>query len=151
MTEEEDPTEEIEQKPPPIPRRPFNPMVTYIYVAIGIFVTYGTLYIFGYIAVIILMLALMFRILHETRYILANYTYTWVRRAAYFNALHAFAYFSILVINGFALAQGDVPLILPQIERLTWLSPLFVLLGIFGTTNIRKMYIPSTSLPPTTQ
>ncbi len=127
---------------PKVARRPFNPMVTYVYVAAGIFVSYSTFYMLGYEALIVVILFFVIRVMHETSYILRNIRYGLARKAAYFNAGLAIACFVILVVNAYWIMHFDVPLILPEIEGLTLACPLFVMTSVFGSRNIRLMYSP---------
>ncbi|MFX1369636.1 MAG: hypothetical protein ACFFAY_13655 [Promethearchaeota archaeon] len=123
-------------------RTPFNPMVTYIYVAAAIFIAYSIFYTFGYPALIASMLVLMVYIFRETQFIRRRYSISFIRKAAYVNVGHALIYFILLVINGFWMIQNGVLLLLPEIPFLTQWAPLFVCLGLFGITNIKRMYAP---------
>jgi hypothetical protein len=135
--------EEIETKPKDDVRRPFNPMKTYIEMAMGIFVTYAILFLVGIELVIMLMLFLVVFIYRETLYVRNNYTYGFVRKVAYFNAFHSTAWFLLLAINGYFILQTGGPIFLPEIPNLTELSPLFVLMAVFGSRNLIQMYKPS--------
>jgi len=127
---------------PKVVRRSFNPMTTYVYVAAGIFVSYSTFYMFGYEALIIVLLFFVVRIMHETHYILRNIHYGLARKAAYFNAGLAVACFVILVINAYWIMHFDTPLILPEADGLTLSCPLFIMTSVFGSRNVRLMYSP---------
>jgi hypothetical protein len=123
-------------------RTPFNPMVTYIYAAAAIFISYSIFYTLGYPALIVSMLALMVFLFRETQYIMRRYSISFIRKAAYINVGHAFIYFVLLVVNGYWIMQNGVLLLLPEIPFLTQWAPLFVCLGLFGITNIKRMYAP---------
>ena len=144
MSSNEDaPTQENDQaKEKRVIRTPFNPMVTYIYAAAAIFITYSIFYTLGYPALIFSMLVLMVHLFRETQFIMRRYSISFIRKAAYINVGHAFIYFVLLVINGFWITQNGVLLLLPEIPFLTQWAPLFVCLGLFGITNIKRMYAP---------
>jgi hypothetical protein len=142
MTEEPDSESEEVSKPAGPARKPFNPMVTYIYFAAAIFSGYFVLYLTGYLGLTVFGLFFMIYILQETRDVLRSYSYSFIRKASYVNVGHALFYFVILAINGYSLLQGGGFLILPQFEFLTDWSPIFILLSAFGITNIKRMYVP---------
>ena len=140
---EDSSSEETETKPTEDVRRPFNPMKTYIEMAIGIFVTYAILFLVGIVLVIMFMLFLVVFIYRETIYVRNNYTYGFARKVAYFNAFQSTAWFLLLAINGYFILQTGSPIFLPEIPTLTELSPLFVLMAVFGSRNLIQMYAPS--------
>jgi hypothetical protein len=140
---EDSSSEEIEETPKESDRRHFNPMKTYIEMAMGIFVTYTILFLVGIELVIMFMLFLVVFIYRETLYVRNNYTYGFVRKVAYFNALHSTVWFLFLAINGYFILQTGSPIFFPQIPNLTELSPLFVLMAVFGSRNLVQMYAPS--------
>ncbi|MGY5853219.1 MAG: hypothetical protein RTU92_06600 [Candidatus Thorarchaeota archaeon] len=121
-------------------RRPFNPMVSYVEMVALIGAGYGLLMVFSYAGLVAVMLFALILLYRETLYILKHMIYGFARKAAYFNAGHSTAYFIILLVNSYTIMQFGTPLILPEIEQLTFLSPLFVVMGVFGTANIRRMY-----------
>ena len=123
-------------------RRDFNPMPFYYRTAIMILISYFVFYAFGYPLLIMFMLLIEVNLLRRTWEILSSYSYGFVRKAAYFNAGQSIVYLIILAINGFAIAQSGVPLILPEIEGLTLICPLLITAALFGTTNILQMYVP---------
>ena len=123
-------------------RRDFNPMPFYFRTAIIILFCYFVFYAFGYQLLIMFMLLIEVNLLRRTWEILSSYSYGFARKAAYFNAGQSIVYFIILAINGFAIAQSGVPLILPEIEGLTLICPLLIAAALFGTTNILQMYVP---------
>jgi hypothetical protein len=123
-------------------RKTFNPMITYVYAAAAIFISYSIFYMLGYPALIASMLVLIVYLFRETQYIMKRYSISFIRKAAYINVGHAFIYFVILAINGFWIEQNGVLLLLPEIPFLTQWAPLFVCLGVFGIMNIKRMYAP---------
>jgi hypothetical protein len=123
-------------------RKPFNPMVTYVYAAAAIFISYSIFYMLGYPALIASMLVLIVYLFRETQYIMRRYSISFIRKAAYINVGHAFIYFVLLAINGFWIEQNGAFLILPEIPFLTQWAPLFICLGVFGIMNIKRMYAP---------
>ncbi len=139
--DEMDSTEDSEKSKKPV-RRNFNPMAVYFRAAIMILISYFLFYGFGYSLLIMFMLLIEVYILRDTREILSSYSYGFARKAAYFNAGQSVVYLIILAVNGFTITQSGVPLFLPEIEGLTLLCPLLIVAALFGTTNIRKMYVP---------
>ncbi len=140
-SDEAESTEDSEKSKKPV-RRNFNPMAVYFRVAIMILISYFLFYGFGYSLLIMFMLLIEVNILRDTREILSSYSYGFARKAAYFNAGQSVVYLIILAVNGFTITQSGVPLFLPEIEGLTLLCPLLIAAALFGTTNIRKMYVP---------
>jgi hypothetical protein len=140
----EDPSNEQEEvsKPTGPARKPFNPMLTYIYFAVAIFSGYLVLYLTGYVGLIVFGVVFMVYLLQETRYVLRRYSHSFIRKASYINVAHALFYFALLIINGYSLSQGGSLLILPQFDFLTEWSTIFILLSTFGITNIKSMYVP---------
>ncbi len=122
--------------------RPFNPMKTYIQIAIAIFISYSVLYILGYEFLLMIMLFFLVSILRDTIFVLQTYDHGFARKAAIFNAFHSTAWFLVLAINGYFIILGQTPLILPSIPNLTELAPLFVLMAAFGSKNLMDMYAP---------
>jgi hypothetical protein len=123
--------------------RPFNPMRTYFELAILIFAAYGLYYILGLESLVVMTLAVLIYIFRETYFILDFYDYSFARKAAVFNAVHAAAWFVVFVINAYYVLQTGVPIIWPEFTNLTQTSPLFVLMAAFGSRNIVRMYKPS--------
>lgn len=123
-------------------RKPFNPMVTYLYTAAAIFIVYSIFYIFGYRALIVSMLILTIYLFRETQFIMRRYSISFIRKAAYVNMGHAFLYFLLLTINGFWILQYGEVVLLREIPFLTQWAPVFVCLGVLGITNIKQMYVP---------
>jgi hypothetical protein len=117
-------------------------MPFYFRTAIIILFCYFVFYAFGYQLLIMFMLLIEVNLLRRTWEILSSYSYGFARKAAYFNAGQSIVYFIILAINGFAITQSGVPLILPEIGGLTLICPLLIAAALFGTTNILQMYVP---------
>ena len=145
MTEDGDKEAEVtennsENESSSVVRKPFNPMLSYIEMVILIGVGYGLTGLFGFSAMIAVMLFGLVLLYRETLFVLNHYTYGFARKAAYFNAGHSSIYFVILFVNSYAITQSGIPLILPQIPGLTLICPLFIVMGLYGSANIRRMY-----------
>ena len=145
MTEDDDKAvEEIENKSEKesssVVRKPFNPMISYVEMVVLIGVGYGLTGFFGFSAMLAVMLFGLVLLYRETLFVLNHYTYGFARKAAYFNAGHSSIYFVILFVNSYTITQSGVPLILPQIPGLTLICPLFIVMGLYGSANIRRMY-----------
>jgi len=140
-SDEAESTEDSEKSQKPMQRN-FNPMPFYFRTAIVILISYLVFYAFGYQLLIMFMLLIEVNLLRGTREILSSYSYGFVRKAAYFNAGQSLLYLIVLAINGFAITQSGVPLVLPEIEGLTLICPLLIMAALFGTTNILQMYVP---------
>lgn len=128
---------------PRVVKRSFNPMGSYFYFLTALILCYGVFFLFGYSLVVILMLYFVVLIFHEVSYVVANVTYGLARKAAYLNALISSLFFSIFTINSFGITRYGYQFILPGVENLTSICPLFVMLGLLGCRNIRLMYGPS--------
>jgi hypothetical protein len=124
-------------------RRDFNPMITWVYMCAALGLIYGAGAIGGSPFLIITTLFFVVWIVREAVFILKGLKGGLPRKATYFNVFHAMSWFVVLVVNLFTIEQLGFQLILPQIENLTLLSPLFVCTGVFGITNIRLMYLPN--------
>ena len=142
LTSDEAESTEDSEKSKKSMRRNFNPMAVYFRITIMILISYFLFYVFGYALLIMFMLLIEVNILRDTREILSSHSYGFVRKGAYFNAGQSVVYILVLAVNGFTITQSGVPLILPEIEGLTLLCPLLIAAALFGTTNIRKMYVP---------
>ncbi len=142
LTSDEAESTEDSRKSQKSMRRDFNPMPFYFRTAIIILICYFVFYAFGYQLLIMFMLLIEVNLLRRTWEILSSYSYGFARKAAYFNAGQSIVYFVVLAINGFAITQNGVPLILPEIDGLTLICPLLIAAALFGTTNILQMYVP---------
>ena len=145
MTEDDDKKAEVTETNPEkesssVVRKPFNPMISYVEMVVLIGVGYGLTGFFGFSAMIAVMLFGLVLLYKETLYVLNHYTYGFARKAAYFNAGHSSIYFVILFVNSYTITQSGIPLILPQIPGLTLICPLFIVMGLYGSANIRRMY-----------
>lgn len=123
--------------------QPFNPLVNYVYYLAVVAAAFVLFYLFGYPAVIALMMYFVIVLIRETRHVLRTYDYKFAKQAAVVNLVYSFTFFIILVVNGLMLAQGMAPLIWPEFSDLTSWTPLFIMGGIFGISNIKRMYGPS--------
>ena len=145
MTEDDDKGAEVtenksENESSSVVRKPFNPMISYVEMVVLIGVGYGLTGFFGFSAMLAVMLFGLVLLYKETLYVLNHYTYGFARKAAYFNAGHSSIYFVILFVNSYTITQSGIPLILPQIPGLTLICPLFIVMGLYGSANIRRMY-----------
>jgi len=140
MTEE---GPEPEPKKPFIPEsRPFNPLFTYaIYLAL-VLVGYILFWTFHYPALIAFTLLFVIIVIRDTLHIIQTYEVSFARKASIVNLGYSLIWFVVLVVNGLALTQGQPPPILPQYDYLASWSPMFVLGGVFGIANIKRMYGP---------
>ena len=140
VKDEEAPQSEEEE--PKVVRVDFNPMISYIEMAFGIFIVYSIYYILGIDMFMIASLAIVIFIFRETYYVYTTYPSGFVRKGAVFNAFHSTAWFVVLAINVSSILQFGAPLILPEIANLTELCALFILMAFFGMRNIVRMYVP---------
>ncbi|MCF2136923.1 MAG: hypothetical protein K9W43_06715 [Candidatus Thorarchaeota archaeon] len=121
--------------------RPFNPMSTYIYIAIAMIISYAIFYMFGYEMLIIVMLFFTIDALRMAHFILAHSTRSLARKASYYNVVLAIGAFILLAINGISFVHIGSYLILPSIEKLTLACPLLILTADFGLLNVRGMFM----------
>ncbi|MHA1771816.1 MAG: hypothetical protein ACTSYL_07785 [Candidatus Thorarchaeota archaeon] len=121
--------------------RSFNPMSTYIYIAIAMIISYAIFYMFGYEMLIIVMLFFTIDALRMAHYILTHSTRSLARKASYYNVALAIASFVLLAINGISFVHTGTYLIFPTIEKLTLASPLLILTADFGLLNVRGMFM----------
>ena len=146
MTVEEDANDEealqSEEEEPKVVRVPFNPMISYIEMAFGIFVVYSIYSLLGLQLFMIASLSIVIFIFRETYFVYTTYPSGFVRNGAVFNSFHSAAWFVVLAINVSTILQFGAPLILPEIANLTELSALFILMAFFGMRNIIRMYVP---------
>ncbi len=122
-------------------RRPFNPMISYVYIALAIIISYAVFYTLGYEALIVIMLFFTIDALRIARYILKNSVRSFARRASYYNIALSIVSFAILFVNGFSFVRSGTYLILPGIENFTLACPLLILSAEFGLMNIRGMFM----------
>ncbi len=131
---------EPENKRPPV--RGFNPLVNYLFYAIAVLVAYALFWALGYPPVIAMMLFFVIRLIRDTIHVNKTYEYKFARQAAVINLIYSMVFFAILVINGLAISQQLAPLILPDFLDLTSWTPMFILGGVFGMANIKRMWGP---------
>ena len=143
LTEETPP---IEEKPKTTNTRPpihgFNPLVNYLFYAIAVLAAYILFWMLGYPAVIAMMMFFVIRLIRDTIHVNRTYEYKFARQASVINLIYSMTFFVILIINGLALSQQLDPLILPDFVELTTWTPLFIMGGVFGMANIKKMWGP---------
>lgn len=134
---------EPEQKEPMIPQgRAFNPLVTYtIYVGL-VLMGYILFWAFNYPALIAFAMMFVIILIRDTIHIVKTYDKSFARKAAVVNLGFSLFFFVILVVNGLALTRGQAPIIWPENADLTSWSPMFILGGVFGVANIKRMYGP---------
>ena len=134
---------EDEEEEPKVVRVPFNPMISYVEMAFGIFVLFVTLSLFGYQIFTIVSLFFVVFIYRETHYVFNTYPSGFVKNGAIFNTIHSTGWFLLMVINVYTTAQFGSPLILPEIPNLLDYCALFILMAFFGMRNIIRMYVPA--------
>jgi hypothetical protein len=138
-----------EEGPEPEPKkqfipesRPFNPLFTYaIYLGL-VLIGYILFWTFHYPALIAFTLLFVIIVVRDTVHIIRTYEVSFARKASVVNLGYSLVWFVVLVVNGLALTQGQPPLILPQYDYLASWSPMFILGGVFGIANIKRMYGP---------
>jgi hypothetical protein len=143
LTEETPPTEEKKEKKstrPPV--RGFNPLVNYLFYTIAVVAAYILFWGLGYPAVIAMMMFFVIRLIRDTVHVYRTYEYKFAGQASIVNLIYSMTFFIILVVNGFALSYQMAPIILPDFVDLTSWTPLFIMGGVFGMANIKKMWGP---------
>jgi hypothetical protein len=138
--------ESTDQKKPSIPQsNPFNPLGTYaVYIGL-VLVGYILFWLFSYPALIAFTMLFVVILLRDTRHIVNTFELSFARKAAVVNLCYSLTFFMILVVNGFAITQGLNPPIWPEFTELASWSPLFILGGVLGVANIKRMYGPKRS------
>lgn len=149
MTDDDASTEpEYEQKKkstrPPV--RVFNPLVNYLFYTIAILVAYILYYFLGFPALITMMLFFVIRLVRDTTHVVKTYEYKFARQAAVANLVYSMTFFVILVVNGLAFSQFGEPIFLTDFRDLTSWTPIFIMGGVFGMSNIKRMWGPLSSL-----
>ena len=143
MTEETPP---IEEKPKSTSTRPpirgFNPLVNYVFYLAAVLVAYVLYWSVGYPAVIAMMMFFVIRLIRDTIHVYRTYEYKFAGQASVINLIYSMTFFLILVINGLAITQQMAPVIFPDYIDLTSWTPLFIMGGVFGMMNIKKMWGP---------
>ncbi len=122
--------------------RPFNPLATYVIYTALVLVGYILFWLFHYPALIAFTMLFVIILIRDTINIVKTYELSFARKAAVINLGYSITFFIILVVNGLALSQGLSPIIWPEFTELASWSPMFILGGVFGVANIKKMYGP---------
>lgn len=144
IPERADDKQESRSTRPPV--RPFNPLVNYLFYTIAVLVAYMLYYFIGFPAVIALMLFFVIRLFRDTVTVVQTYEYKFARQAAVVNLIYSVAFFLILVVNGLAISQSGVPIFLSDFQDLTSWTPIFIMGGVFGMSNIKRMWGPIPAL-----
>ncbi|TFG29155.1 hypothetical protein EU528_10120 [Candidatus Thorarchaeota archaeon] len=143
MTED---TPSNEEKPKPMSTRPpvrgFNPLVNYLFYTVAVLGAYILYWALGYPAVIAMMMFFVIRLIRDTVHVYRTYEYKFAGQASIVNLIYSMVFFIILVVNGLALSQQMAPIIFPDFIDLTSWTPLFIMGGVFGMMNIKKMWGP---------
>ncbi|TFH08201.1 MAG: hypothetical protein E4H14_06895 [Candidatus Thorarchaeota archaeon] len=138
-----------EEKPKSTSTRPpirgFNPLVNYLFYTVAVLVAFVLNWALGYPAVIAMMLFFVIRLIRDTVHVYNTYEYKFAGQAAIVNLIYSMIFFIILVVNGLAISQQMAPIILPDFLDLTSWTPLFIMGGVFGMMNIKKMWGPRKS------
>jgi hypothetical protein len=135
------PTEEDSESTRP-PERAFNPLFNYLLYTIAVLIAYVLYYFIGYPAVIAMMLFFVIQLSRDTIRVARTYEYKFAKQAAVANLVYSLTFFIILVVNGLSFSQTGVYLFLPDFGDLTSWTPLFILGGVFGMSNIKRMWGP---------
>jgi hypothetical protein len=143
MTEE--PPREEPKKPVMSRSRPFNPLATYTIYTGLVLVGYILFWLFYYPALIAFTMLFVIILIRDTRHIVNTYDLPFARKASVVNLCYSLIFFIVLVVNGIALSQGLNPPIWPEFTELASWSPMFILGGVFGVANIKRMYGPRKS------
>jgi hypothetical protein len=136
------PQTEHESKSTRPPDRPFNPLVNYLFFAAAVLAAYVLYYYIGFPAVIALMLFFVIRLIRDALIVVKTYEYKFARQAAVANLVFSMTFFMILVVNGIAISQTGIPIFLADFQDLTSWTPIFILGGVFGMSNIKRMWGP---------
>ena len=145
-----DDTRPPEEKPKSTSTRPpirgFNPLVNYLFYTVAVLGAYILYWGLGYPAVIAMMMFFVIRLIRDTIHVIKTYEYKFAHQASVINLIYSMTFFVILVVNGLALSQQLDPLIFPDFQDLTSWTPLFIMGGVFGMANIKKMWGPRKTL-----
>ena len=134
---------EQESKKPVMPQsRDFNPLATYVIYTGLVLVGYILFWLFHYPALIAFTMLFVIILIRDTRHIVSTYELSFARKASVVNLVYSLTFFIVLVVNGIALTQGLPPPIWPEFTELASWSPMFILGGVFGVANIKRMYGP---------
>jgi hypothetical protein len=134
---------EQEQKKLVIPHsRPFNPLATYAVYTGLVLIGYVLFWLYHYPAIIAFTMFFVIILIRDTHHIVKTYEIPFARKAAIVNLCYSLTFFIVLVVNGIALSRGLAPPIWPEFTELASWSPMFILGGLFGIANIKRMYGP---------
>ena len=134
---------ESEPKQPIIPAgRAFNPLATYVVYTGLVLIGYILFWIFHYPALIAFTMFFVIILIRDTHHVVNTYEIPFARKAAVVNLCYSLTFFVVLVVNGTAISQGLPPPIWPEFTELASWTPMFILGGVFGMANIKRMYGP---------
>jgi hypothetical protein len=122
--------------------RPFNPLATYVVYTGLVLVGYILFWLWSYPALIAFTMLFVIILFRDVHHVVNTYEISFARKAAIVNLFFSLTFFVVLVVNGIALTRGLTPPILPEITELASWSPMFILGGVFGMANIKRMYGP---------
>ena len=122
--------------------RPFNPLATYAIYTGLVLVGYILFWLFSYPALITFSMLFVIILIRDTHHVVTTYEIPFARKAAVVNLCYSMIFFVILVVNGVALTRGLPPPIWPEFTELASWSPMFILGGVFGLANLKRMYGP---------
>jgi hypothetical protein len=122
--------------------RPFNPLATYAVYTGLVLVGYILFWLFGYPALIAFTMLFVIILIRDTHHVVRTYELPFARKAAVVNLCYSMTFFTILAVNGIAIMSGLPPPIWPEFTELAPWSPMFILGGVFGMANIKRMYGP---------
>ena len=134
---------EQETKKPIMPHaRSFNPLATYAIYTGLVLVGYILFWLFYYPALIAFTMFFVIVLIRDTYHVVTTYEIPFARKAAVVNLCYSISFFMVLVVNGIAITQGLPPPIWPEFSQFASWSPMFILGGILGMANIKRMYGP---------
>jgi hypothetical protein len=138
----EDPPGEEPKKPFVPQSRPFNPLATYVVYTGLVLVGYILFWMWSYPALIAFTMLFVIILIRDTHHVVNTYEISFARKAAIVNLFYSLTFFVVLIVNGIALSRGLTPPILPEVTELASWSPIFILGGVLGMSNIKRMYGP---------
>jgi hypothetical protein len=118
--------------------RPFNPLATYVVYTGLVLVGYILFWLWSYPALIAFTMLFVIILIRDT-----HHEISFARKAAIVNLCYSLTFFVVLIVNGIALSRGLTPPILPEVTELASWSPIFILGGVLGMSNIKRMYGPT--------
>ncbi|MBN2228234.1 MAG: hypothetical protein JW779_01500 [Candidatus Thorarchaeota archaeon] len=124
------------------PMRAFNPLVNYVFYTLAVLIAYVLFFLVGYPAVIAMMLFFVIQLIRDTVRVVHTYEYKFAKQAAVVNLGYSITFFLILVVNGFSYAQTGSFVFLTDFQDLTSWTPMFIMGGVFGMANIKRMWGP---------